>query len=162
MKSPFLNEDEFFKSNELTETGDLIKARGKPEPIGATSEDGKRKKIGPNRWVPIKGGRAQLGRSEKDTKRNPAGKIRVYPDGSKKIMTQSGEWKPYGGQSTKKEEKKEKKDRSKKISSDIGLAFENGDDETSARMYIENEYGKLTPKEDKELEDAIKLHYEEK
>lgn len=50
MKSPFLNEDNFFKSNEMTDEGLLLKARKMP--VGTISHG--MKKVAEGKWIPTK------------------------------------------------------------------------------------------------------------
>jgi len=73
---PFLYDDDFFKSNEMTEGGAILKAKT-AMPIGTISKG--RKKVGPNRWVPVSSGKRQKndlpdeGKKKKQEIKNDAG-----------------------------------------------------------------------------------------
>jgi len=45
------------------------------------------------------------------------------------------------------------------ITTDIGLMHGNGDDETSIRLHIENEYTPLSKEEERIVEEYITLHF---
>jgi hypothetical protein len=45
------------------------------------------------------------------------------------------------------------------ITTDIGIMHGNGNDETSIRLHIENEYAPLSNDEERLVEEHIKLHF---